>query len=79
MNTLNGMKIVESRLIQEIPKLQLSQDFTACSDDMKKNMNIWLRETFGTYLPCYVIGGNTAVIHPNHAALLRSSVKGGAA
>ena len=72
MNTFNGMKIVESPLISEVPKLQLSHDFTACSDAMKKHMNDWLRETFGTYLPCYVIGGDTIAMHPRHAAMLRA-------
>ena len=72
MNTFNGMKIVESPLIMEVPKLQLSHDFTACSDAMKKHMNDWLREMFGTYLPCYVIGGDPIAMHTKHVAMLRA-------
>jgi len=71
MNTFNGMKIVESPLIMEVPKLQLSHGFNACSDAMKKHMNDWLLENFGTYLPCYVIGGDTIAMHPKHVAMLR--------
>ena len=71
MSTLFGMKIVESPLIAEVPKLQLSHDFNACSDAMKKHMNDWLLERFGTFLPCYVIGSDTFVVHPSHAAILR--------
>ena len=72
MFEFNGMKIVESPFIQETPKLQLRSDFTACSDEVKHQMNAWLLERFGTYMPCYVIGGHTMVMHPTHAAMLRS-------
>lgn len=65
------MKIIESPFITAVPKIQLSPDFTACSDAMKQNMNNWLRDTFGTYLPCYVIGGDAIVMHPKHVAMLR--------
>lgn len=79
MNTLKGMRIVESPIIQEVPKLQLSANFTACSEAVKSSMNNWLRERFGTYMPAYVIGRDTVVMHPTHAAMLRAGVKGGAA
>lgn len=71
MEVLTGMKIVESPYITEVPKLQLSYDFTACSDVARQVFNSWLRETFGTYLPCYVLDGNTVVMHPRHVAALR--------
>lgn len=73
MNMFNGMKVVQSSIIQEVPKIQLRSDFDACSEKAKREMNNWLRERFGTYLPCYVIGGNTIVMHPKHAAKLRIS------
>lgn len=78
MNTINGINIIESPHIPEVPNLQLSHNFTACSAAMKNHMNAWLREKFGTYFPTYMIGGNTIVMHPKHAAMLRASVKGGA-
>lgn len=71
-----GMEIVASSLIQEVPKLQLSANFTACSDAMRASMNSWLRERFGTYMPAYMIGRNTVVMHPKHVAMIRASVKG---
>ena len=71
----NGMRVVESPHIAEVPRLQLSQNFTACSDKMKREMNAWLLEKFGTYLPVYVIGSDTIVMHPEHAAMLRKELK----
>lgn len=71
MQTLYGMKVIESPLITEVPKLQLSHDFNACSPGFKAEMNTWLRQRFGTYFPAYVIGGHTIVLHPKHAAMLR--------
>ena len=72
MTTLNGMKVFSSAFIQEVPKLQLSSDFHACSGEMKQSMNTWLRERFGTYLPCYVIG-ESIFMHPKHFAELKIS------
>jgi hypothetical protein len=73
MNIL-GMNIIESPLIQPVPKLQLSHDFTACSDEMKRSMNAWLKDMFGTYTPIYIIGRNTAFVSPKHAAILKSEM-----
>jgi hypothetical protein len=75
MQTLYGMKVIESPLITEVPKLQLSHDFNACSEGMKKHMNDWLREKFGTYLPCYVLGVDTIAMHPKHTAMLKLQTK----
>lgn len=71
MNTLYGVNVVESPIIQEIPRLQLSHDFNDCSPEFKRYMNDWLREKFGTYLPTYVIGGHTIVVHPKNAGRLK--------
>jgi hypothetical protein len=35
-------------LREVLPKVQLSRDFVACSDETKRNMNAWLLETFGS-------------------------------
>ena len=75
MNAFNGVKIIESSLINEVPKLQLRHDFTACSDDFKRHMNDWLHKRFGTYMPYYLIGSNTVLMSKKHAAMLRQSVK----
>jgi hypothetical protein len=73
MNFLHGMKVMESPLIQEVPRLQLSRGFNDCSPEFKQHMNDWLREKFGTYLPTYMIGGHTIVMHPRHVAMLKES------
>ena len=70
MNIL-GMKVIESSLIRPVPKLQLSNNFTACSDEMKQSMNAWLKDMFGTYTPMYFIGNNSVVMSPKHAAMIR--------
>ena len=67
-----GMKIIESPLIQPIPRLQLSHNFNACSDRFTADMNAWLKERFGTYMPTYVIGGSTLVVSPEHMSMLRN-------
>lgn len=66
-----GMKIVVSPLIPEVPKIQLSDNFNACSPEIKRGMNEWLKCRFGTHFPAYVIAGNTCLVHPEHVALLR--------
>jgi hypothetical protein len=37
------------------------------------DMNNWLHEKFGTYMPTYIIGGNTIAMHPKHIAILKES------
>lgn len=69
---LHGMKVVESTLVREVPRLQLRQEFNACSEGVKGEMNRWLRDRFGTYLPVYVVGGDTVLMHPISAAALRA-------
>lgn len=71
MSSLLGMKIVENRFIDPIPKLQMSQGFNACSEEMKRSMNKFLLDRFGTYTPCYVIG-DTVVCSPKHMAVIRN-------
>ena len=66
---------MESPFIMEVPKIQLSHDFAACSDVTRQKFNGWLREMFGTYLPCYVLDGSTVVMHPRHVAVLRAQGK----
>lgn len=65
------MKVIESNLIQEVPKIQLSYGFTACSPEFKGQMNAWLRERFGTYWPVYIISSDTIFAHPKHIAMLK--------
>lgn len=79
MDVFNGIKICVNPHIRAVPKLQLRSDFTACSDAMRNHMNNWLIQRFGTYIPTYVIGGETVYVHPKNLAILRASVKGGAA
>lgn len=74
MMLIGGMRVVESDLIQPVPRLQLSHDFNACSDEMKRHMNSWLLEKFGTYTPGYILFDNTLVIHPEYAAILRRQI-----
>jgi hypothetical protein len=70
---LNGMKVIESPYIQEVQRIQLSHAFNDCSIEFKQHMNNWLREKFGTYMPTYIIGGNTIAMHPKHIAILKQS------
>ena len=67
MNTLFGMKVMTSALVQPVPVLQLSPDFNVCSDVFKTEMNRWLLEVFGTKEVMYIIGKDTLVL--NHAML----------
>jgi hypothetical protein len=72
MQTLYGMKVVESPLVTEVPNLQLSPGFDVCSDTMRDHMNNWLLAMFGSHMPCYVFQ-DTIVMHPRHAAMLRDT------
>jgi hypothetical protein len=74
MMMLNGMKIIESPLIAEVPRLQLSHGFNDCTPKFKAEMNNWLRQKFGTYMPTYIIGGHTIMMHPSHLALLKLEI-----
>ena len=67
---MNGIKVVESSAIQELPKLALS-DKCPCSERVRKEFNAWLLEQFGTYLPTYALGAGTIVMHPKHVAMLK--------
>lgn len=74
---INGMNIIASPLITEVPRIQLSHDFNVCSPEFKVEFNQWLKEHFGTYLPVYVISGNTIAMHPKQVALLKLEVTEG--
>lgn len=68
-----GMEIVVSSLIKPVPKLQLSHDFNACSDEMKHSMNRWLLEKFGTKEVCYMTGGKIIMSQGHYDALRRAN------
>lgn len=76
MTLLGYIKVVEDPNITEVPRLQLSHNFNACSPEFKAEMNAWLLEKFGTYMPTYMIGGHTLVGHPKHIAMLKQQVGG---
>lgn len=76
MDSLFGMKIVSHSLIPPVPKIQLSRSFNACSPEFKAEMNAWLLDTFGTYIPTYIIGGNTIVCDPRIVAKLKEAQHG---
>ena len=63
-----GMKVATSNLIRPVPVLQLSYNFTACTDTLKAEMNRWLLEMFGTREVAYVIGKDQMVL--SHAMLM---------
>lgn len=69
--TLFGMKVIVSPVIQPVPVLQISPDFKWCSDEFRAKHNAWLLERFGTKDVVYVMNGDTAVISPRHAAMIR--------
>ena len=68
MNSLFGVKIVTSNLVKPVPVLQLSNNFTACTDAFKAEVNQWLLEMFGTKEVAYVIGKDQLVM--SHAMFM---------
>lgn len=64
-----GMKVVSSQLIQPVPRLQLSNK-CPCSDVVRDEFNAWLKDMFGTYTPLYVIG-DKVILSPKHMAMLK--------
>lgn len=67
---LSGRKVVVSSWMQKVPRVQLSPDFNAASDDCIKGMNQFLLEMFGmreTFLE--LSDGTIAVSHKTYAAL----------
>ena len=69
MDTLFGMNVMTSTLVKPVPVLQLSPDFTACTDTFKSEMNQWLLEMFGTKEVMYMLGKDTLAL--NHAMLAK--------
>jgi hypothetical protein len=75
-NNIFGMNIVESSFITEVPRLQLSYNYCG-TEEFKAEMNEWLKQKFGTYMPVYIIGGNAIAMHPNNVALLKMQTSKG--
>ena len=65
MPTLNGVKIVVSANIPEVPVLQIRPSFEWCTDAYRAKHNAWLLERFGTYEPVYRLGSGELVMSQN--------------
>ena len=74
MNTLFGMNVMTSTLVKPVPVLQLSSDFTACTEQFKYEMNQWLLDMFGTKDVMYVIDNNTLVMNNKMLDKLKQSI-----
>lgn len=80
MNTLFGMPVFESPLVQPVPKLQMSPSFKWCSDECRRETDAWLLDLFGTKEVLYLIdagalgigSGHKILMNPRHAAILRT-------
>ena len=58
LDSLFGIRIIESPLLEPKPKLQLSKA-CPCSDECRDKFNAWLLERFGREPEhCYMIGKN---------------------
>ena len=71
MQFLSGIRVIESPLVQPVPKIQLSHDFNACSPEFKATFNRWLLDRFGTKEVVFVTS-DAIFMSPKHAAMLRS-------
>lgn len=83
MNTLFGMKIIESPYITPVPKMQVSKEFERLqSPELVAETNAWMREFFGTHMPVYVfnpkaaglVGDRFIAMSPAHMAMLRGGL-----
>lgn len=74
--TFNGRRIIESALIEPVPRMQCSKRFREVqSPELVAKTNQWMLEFFGTQLPVYLIGKQIVVMHPSHVAMLRMEAK----
>ena len=68
-----GMRVLTSPYVGPVPKIQLSYDFTACTEKCKADTNAWLLERFGTKEVFYMIGNDALVLSPTSMATLRAA------
>jgi hypothetical protein len=54
-STLFGVRVVESRFLEDRPVLQLDPEFKWCSDEFRAKQNKWLLDMFGTQSTAYLI------------------------
>ena len=73
--TLFGMNVRTSPLIQPVPKIQLSRDFN-CSEEFRENTNAWLLDMFGTKEVAYAFGNDLILTSDMLLNLTRSVLKG---
>ena len=72
MLTYQGMRVIESPLCDNWPRMQLTPSFAALMPAAwAEETNQWMREFFGTESKAYVIGGDTLVLGPKAIAMLR--------
>ena len=65
-----GMKIHEAP-VKFIPKIQISETFNACSDDFKKDMNLWLLDKFGVNEISPIKKGEVFIMRDHGMAVMR--------
>ena len=74
MDSIFGMKVMTSSLVQPVPVLQLSHDFAACTEQFKSDMNKWLLDKFGTKEVAYVINKDTIVLNKEMLSKIKQSI-----
>ena len=68
-----GYKVVVSAWVPTVPKVRISPDFTAASDDCIKSMNQFLLNEFGTRETCLVLPDGSIVVSPKTYATLKAA------
>ena len=72
MLSLCGLKVIVNNNLKSGPRLQLSEKFAAMMPpEWVKEQNEWLRNFFGEYTDCFVMGSGTVVMSPEKFAKLR--------
>lgn len=77
VQTLYGLRIVESPVIGPVPRMQVSKAFSEVqSPELVASTNAWMKEFFGMYEPVYLLNGDSIAMSPKRAAMLRLNLRG---
>lgn len=74
MNSIFGMNVRTSSLVQPVPVLKLSADFKHISDEFRSEIDAWLLDMFGAKEVAYMIGGNTLVLNSEMLNKLKQAI-----
>ncbi len=74
MNTLFGLSVRTSPLVQPVPVLKISHSFTDCSDKFRTEFDSWLLNLFGVEHVAYVVNDAELILNPLMLAKIKASV-----